>query len=673
MNARFRNALIALPAILLVAFFPPGNRKFIDPANMDPTVKPGDNFYVYANGSWMKQNPVPASKTRWGSFNIIAEENSKRLRELLDEQAKKTAPGKFAQVGDYYLSGMDSAGIESQGYKPIVADLERIAKLKTVDDILNEMAYEPVNGITGSLIGVSVFQDLKNASKYNVYVGQGGLSLPDRDYYLKNDPRFVNIRNEYINHLTKMFQLVGQSEAVSVNNAWAIMRIETALAKAQKSRTEMRDIPKLYNKFSWKDLSATTPSIDWKLMADKMMVTGTDSIIATNPSFLKSLDLLLTAVSPEDWKAYLQWNVISSAAPFLSNAFVQQSFKFNSLLSGQKQLTPRWQRISTVIDNSMPDLLGEMYVTKYFTAEAKKRMLELVNNLQQTFAERINRLTWMSDVTKQKALNKLNAFTKRIGYTDKWQDYSTVVIKKNDYLGNNQRLARWGYAQNIQRMGKPIDKTLWPYSPPTVNAGYNPLNNDITFPAGILQFPFFDFEADDAVNYGGIGVGIGHEMTHGFDDQGRQFDPYGNLADWWIAEDADKFKAKADEMVNLYNSFTVLDTLHVNGKLTLGENLADLGGVNIAYEAFTKTQQFKEGKKIDGFTPAQRFFLSFAQVFRENIMPEQAAQRILTDPHSPGIHRVNGTVRNIDAWYDAFNIQPSDKMYRAPAQRTRVW
>lgn len=575
---------------------------------MDLSVKPGDNFFLYANGNWIRKNPVPASKTRWGAFGVIDEENNNRMHQLLEDAAKNESAGKFKKLGDYYLSGMDTVTIEKAGFQPIVSHLERIKNLKTKDDILNEIAYERVNGIAGPLFGITISQDAKNATKYIPQIGQSGITLPDRDYYLKNDQRSVNIRHEYITDMVNMFKLTGKSDVEATNNAWAVMRIETALAKAQMPRAEMRDPYKLYNKFSWKDLSAITPSIDWRSISEKMLIKGTDSVIVSNPSFIKTVDILLGAVPVTDWKAYLQWYVINASAPYLSSSFVQQNFKFNRVLSGQKEMAPRWQRVSGVIDQTMGDLLGEMYVNKYFTPEAKKRMLDLVNNLQQTFAERINRLDWMSSATKQKALAKLNAFTKKIGYTDKWRDYSSVTIDRNDYLGNRQRLSQWAYNEMVNRIGKPVDKTIWGFTPPTVNASYNSRNNEITFPAGILQFPFFDFEADDAVNYGGIGVVIGHEMTHGFDDQGRLSDPQGNLTDWWTKEDAEKFKERANKLAELYSGFTVNDSLHLNGKLTLGENLADLGGINIAYEAFTKTQQFKEGKKIDGFTPAQRFF-----------------------------------------------------------------
>ncbi|MBA2249040.1 MAG: M13 family metallopeptidase [Chitinophagaceae bacterium] len=678
MNRKCRLGIIILTAVFLVSFSPPGGkdkktRKFIDPANMDLSVKPGDNFFLYANGAWVKKNPVPASKTRWGSFDQLIEDNSGRLHLLLEEAAHNPADNKFKKVGDYYASGLDSAAIEKLGYEPIKADMERINSLTSIQEVVNEMTYEKTNGMTGSLISINISQDKKNVSKYIPQIGQGGITLPDRDYYLKGDARNSKTRTEFLMHIANMFRLTGVSAADAAKKAEAVMRIETALAKAQLPRVEMRDQYKTYNKFAWKDLSATTPLLDWKNIAEKLAITGTDSVIVSNPSFVKLIDLLLGVVPVEDWKTYLQWHLLNDEAPYLSSAFEKENFNFNRVLSGQKEIQPRWQRISSQIDNSMGELLGELYVNKYFTAEAKKRMLDLVNNLQQTFADRIKRLDWMSDETKQKAFEKLNAFTKKIGYTDKWRDYSSVRVDRNDYIGNHRRAAKWAYDDMVSRLGKPVDKTRWGFTPPTVNASYNATNNEITFPAGILQFPFFDFDADDAVNYGGIGAVIGHEMTHGFDDQGRQSGADGNLTEWWTKPDADKFKSKADEVVNQYNAFTILDTIHVNGRLTLGENLADLGGVNIAYEAFTKTNQFKEGKKIDGFTPAQRFFLSYAQIWRSVILPEEAAKRILTDPHSPGMARANGPVSNIDAWYEAFNVQPGDKMYKPKEQRTRIW
>lgn len=670
-----RSLLRLFVVFVLLSFLPPGKkRKFIDPANMDLSVRPGDNFYLYANGNWIKHNPVPASKTRWGSFDALREESLKRLQTLLESAAAGAASDpKLQKIGDFYLSGMDSAGLERLGYQPIQADLDRIAGLSSMADLLKEVAYEHSHAIASPLVGFFISPDRKDVTHYIPQIGQGGISLPDRDYYLKYDARSTAVRDAYIRHLKKMFELIGRSEAQAAVATDAVMRIETALASAEMSRVEMRDPYKTYNKFSWKDLSGTTPGIDWKGWAAEMQVTGIDSLVVSNPGFLKSMDLLLTAVSLDDWKAYLQWNVLRSSAPFLSNAFVDEDFAFNKVLTGQKEETPRWQRISGLIDRSLGDLLGQLYVEKYFTPAAKQRMQELVNNLQETFAGRIRRADWMSDETKQRAVEKLQAFLKKIGYPDTWKDYSTITIHKDDLLGNVRSCGIWAHTDNVTRLGKPVDRTRWTMTPPTINAYYNSSNNEIVFPAGILQFPFFDFEADDAVNYGGIGAVIGHEMTHGFDDQGRQFAADGNLRDWWTKADADKFKLRANEVVAQYNGFTVLDTLHVNGRLTLGENLADLGGLSIAYEAFSRTEEFKEGKKIDGFTPQQRFFLSWAQIWRSNTLPETSARLILTDPHSPGQYRCNGPVTNIDAWYQAFDVKPGDKMYKPAGQRTRIW
>lgn len=669
--------MLAAVTAAFLAFVPPGKKdkkpKFIDRANMDLSVKPGDNFYLYANGNWIKNNPVPASKTSWGSFYMLREESSKRLKDLLTSAAANTgASAAMQKIGDFYASGMDSAAIEKLGWQPIKADLQKIDAIKDVSGFLNDLASYRTQGI-GVLFGFSIQPDRKNVNVYVPSLSQGGTSLPDRDYYLKNDARSITIRTAYQLHLTNMFKLIGYPEASAKQQANAVMRIETALAKAQMSRVEMRDPYKTYNKFGVKDFSATTPSVDWSWMLGKLSLNGADSVVVNNPFFFRTVDILLTALPIEDWKTYLKWNVLNSASGFLSSAFVNENFAFTKVLSGQKEQTPRWQTVSGLLDGSLGDLLGQLYVNKYFKPEAKQRMLELVNNLQQTLANRIKNLDWMSDETKTKALEKLNAFTKKIAYPDKWKDYNGVVINRNDYLGNIRRVSQWAYNEMITRYGKPVDKTLWGMTPPTINAYYNPSYNEIVFPAGILQFPFFDFGADDAVNYGGIGAVIGHEMTHGFDDQGSQFAADGNLKNWWSKEDADKFRQRTTLVVNQYNNFTVLDTLHVNGKLTLGENLADLGGLNIAYEAFTHTSQYKEGKKIDGFTPTQRFFLSWAQVWRSNTLPETAAQLLLVDPHSPGMYRANGPVVNMDSWYEAFSIQPGDKMYVAPDKRTRIW
>jgi len=672
-----KTTLLVIITTTLLAYAPPGSKnkkpKYIDKGNMDMSLKPGDNFYQYANGKWLINNPVPASKTRWGSFNMLADESSKRLKDLLTSAAANTSASAATQkIGDFYISGMDSTSRDQSGYQPIQADLQKIDAINNTDDLLSTIAAYRTQGIS-ALFGFSIQPDRKNVTVYIPALSQGGTTLPDRDYYIKNDTRSTNIRTAYKSHLKNIFKLVGEDAANAGKHADAVMRIETALAKAQLSRVELRDPYKTYNKFGVKDFSATTPSVDWLIMLNKMNLHGADSVVVNNPSFFKSVDILLTALPVDDWKTYLKWHMLNSTSGFLSSDFVNENFSFNKVLSGQREQTPRWQTVSALIDNSLGDLLGQLYVSKYFKPEAKQRMLDLVNNLQGTLANRIKALDWMSDETKTKALEKLNAFTKKIAYPDKWRDYNDLTINKNDLFGNARRVNQWGYKEMISRYGKPVDKTMWGMTPPTINAYYNPSNNEIVFPAGILQSPFFDFGADDAVNYGGIGAVIGHEMTHGFDDQGSQFAADGNLKNWWSKEDADKFKTRTDMVVNQYNNFTVLDTLYVNGKLTLGENLADLGGLNTAYEAFTHTAQFKEGKKIDDLNPTQRFFLSWAQIWRTNSLPETESQLILTDPHSPGMHRANGPIVNMDVWYTAFNIQPGDKMYVAPEKRIRIW
>ena len=671
LSAALALCILILPATLSAQT----TTKFIDPANMDLSIKPGDNFYLYANGNWLKNTPIPASKTRWGSFNILAYESSQALKGLLEDAAAR--PGNnslMKRVGDYYAGAMDSMAIEKLGSQPIKPYLDAITALASKAQVLSYINYLRSQSIASPLYRIGVGQDSKDVTKYIISIGQGGTTLPDRDYYLKNDARSLKIRTDYSLYISKLFSLCGFENYKALANAVTIMQIETALAGAQLSRVEMRDPNKLYNKFSVSGLSAKTPNLIWQDILPQLgYKTKQDSLIVSNPKFMVFIDSLLGAVPLEDWKVYLQWNVIKDAAPYLSSEFVNANFAYNQSLTGQKQQTPRWERMSGLIDRQLGELLGQLYVDKYFNKEAKARMLQLVNNLQETFDSRIKKLDWMSAETKQRALGKLHAFTKKIGFPDKWKTYDGLEIKRNDFLGNILRCNQWNYQDNINRLGKPIDKTEWGMTPPTVNAYYSAQKNEIVFPAGILRSPFFDFKADDAINYGGIGAVIGHEMTHGFDDQGRQFDADGNLQDWWTKADAEEFKKRADEVVNQYNGFVILDTLHVNGKLTLGENLADLGGLNIAYEAFKHTKQGKSMKKVDGFTPDQRFFLNWAQVWRSNILPEAAAQLIVTDNHSPGMYRGNGPLTNIDAWYKAFDVKPGDKMYKAPDMRTKIW
>ncbi len=650
-------------------------RKFIDPANMDPTVKPGDDFFEYANGGWLKHNTIPGKETSWGSFLMLRDDNKKKLLGIVEEASRANAPkGTIKQrVGDLYTSAMDTMAIEKRGFEPIKPDLRRIDAITDLNGVINEATYERSHAIGGPFFGIGIRQDSKNVTKYVVGVGQGGTSLPDRDYYLKSDPRTKRIQDAYKQYITDLFSLTGSPADAAAQNATTIFGIESKFAAAQMSRVAMRDPNKTYNKFTVANLSQTTPHLNWADMLTKMRINGQDSILVTSPSFLTNADQILATTPVNDLKTYLKWQILRGSAGSLSSPFINAQFKYNSVLNGQRVMTPRYERMTSEVDRSLGELLGQLYVQQYFTPAAKDYMRTLVNNLKTTLGERIQRLDWMTPETKTRALKKLNAFTVKIGYTDKWETYTGLVIERNDYFGNLRRIGEWSYANNIGHLGKPVDKTEWGMTPPTVNAYYSPVNNEIVFPAGILQFPFFDFKADDAVNYGGIGAVIGHEMTHGFDDQGRQYDADGTLRDWWKTEDADKFKVRANMVVNQYNGFVAVDTLHVNGRLTLGENLADLGGINVAYEAFKKTAEGQSNKTIDGFTPDQRFFLSFAQVWRGLQRPEAAAQQIQTDPHSPGQFRTNGPITNVDAWYKAFNVQPGDKLYKKPEDRIRIW
>ncbi len=650
--------------------------KFINPANMDKSVKPGDDFYEYANGAWIKKHPIPAKETRWGAANILIQQNTDHIIGILKDASKTAGQPKGSvkqRVGDMYASGMDSIAIEKRGYDPIKADMDRIARIKTTDDVVAEVTYERSHALTSPLFAFSVGPDSKHPNVNIASFHQGGTTLPDRDYYLKDDARTIKIQNAYKQYIVNLFSLTGTETKQAVKNADIIFGIETKLAKAQLSRTELRDPNRSYHKFAVIDFQKTTPHFKWvKLMVD-MKAPGQDSVIVGQPDFFKTADYLVGSTTVDDLKIYLSWGILKGSAGALSSPFVRASFDFSSVLSGQKVQTPRNERMSGLIDASMGDLLGQLYAAKYFKPAAKTYMINLVNNLKSVLDDRIKRLDWMSDETKAKALKKLAAFSVKIGYADKWEEYKGLVIERNDYFGNLKRIGQLRYNFNVSQLGKPVDKKRFNMTPPTVNANYSPTKNEITFPAGILQSPFFEFNADDAVNYGAIGSVIGHEMTHGFDDQGRQYDADGSLHDWWTKADADKFKSRADKVVEQFNGYTVNDTIHVNGRLTLGENLADLGGVNVAYEAFKKTKQGKSNVKIDGFTPDQRFFLSFAQVWRGSSRPETAAQMVVVDPHSPAQYRAFAALTNIDAWYKAFNVQPGDKLYKKPEDRIKVW
>jgi putative endopeptidase len=656
---------------------PDGKRKFIDAANMNLAAKPGDNFFEYANGAWLKNTVIPASETGWGSFNELREFNQKALKDICEDlvaSSAKHGKGTIKQkVADFYAAGMDEAAIEKAGLAPVKPLLDRVANIKNYVGLLDEIANLYLDG-ADPLWGVSIDQDDKNTTTIVPKFYQGGIHLPDRDYYFKMDDRTKNIRAAYQLHILSTFKLLGSTDMQAQAAVKDIMRMEEMLAKASMTRVEQRDPEKLYNKMTIAELEKICPQMNW---VDFMKKTGITNpyVIIGQPKFLAEINNMLKTVQLDDWKTFLRWSVIKGAMPFLSSAFVNEGFTMTKAMSGQKELQPRWKRVSNMTDGVLGEALGQIYTEQHFKPEAKQRMLTLVENLAKVYDKRIQNLGWMSAETKAKAGQKLSAFIRKIGYPDKWQDYTPLSIDRSkSYFENVLAARRFLYKTVTARLGKPVDKGLWGMTPPTVNAYYNPTMNEIVFPAGILQFPFFDNEADDAVNYGGIGAVIGHEMTHGFDDEGRQFDADGNLKDWWLPEDSKKFDAKAKVVVNQFNSYTVLDTVHVNGNLTLGENLADLGGLSLAYEAFkTYSPQAKKTDTWDGFNADQRFFLSWAQVWRSKLRDETMAQRIVVDPHAPGQYRCNGPLSNMAEFYEVFGVKQGDKMWRPEGERAKVW
>lgn len=652
----------------------PKRTVFFDKSGMDTTVSPGENFFLYASGKWVKETKIPPSETGWGSFYTLNDDNTKNLHKILDEvSAQDNAAGsKEQKVGDLYKSGMDTAAIEKLGYEPIKPQLAKISAVKDYKDLI-KVAADGFKSGDGFLFGFYVSPDDRISSKNVAHFDQSGITLPERDYYFKTDSASKKIRDEYVKHIAKVFELTGVDAATAAKKADGILKLETAIAQSHKTPVELRDPQANYNKFTVTDLQKQMPDVDLKDAFDRMELK-TDTVLVGQPNYYKALDNLLKTQPIEIWKDKALFGAIDGASTMLSKGFRDEHFNFyGKVLAGQKQQKPRWKIMAYNVDGGLGELLGQLYVEKYFTPDAKQRMLDLVNNLQSVYKDRITKLDWMGADTKKRAIEKLDAFTKKIGYPDKWKKYDDVEISKDAYYKNQESIAKHNYNEMIKKVNKPVDRSEWGMTPPTVNAYYNPTFNEIVFPAGILQFPFFDKDADDAINYGAIGAVIGHEMTHGFDDQGRQYDKEGNLKDWWTKEDAEKFKKKVQVMIDQYNKFTVLNDVHVNGSLTQGENLADIGGLAIAYQAFKNTPQGKSDTKIDGYTPDQRFFLSFAQVWRIKNSDETMRMRINVDPHSPEMYRVDGPLSNMPAFYKAFDIKPGDKMYRDEKDMVKVW
>ena len=648
----------------------------IDLANMDTTVAAGTDFFRYACGGWNDAHPLTAEYSRYGTFDQLFENSQKQLRELIEGLAaqKNNQAGSAAQkIGDLYNMAMDSVTLNKQGAEPVKAMLDKIAALKDKSEIIPMMTEMAHAGI-GTYFHSYVYADPKNSSLNIFQMGQGGINLGEKEYYLDNDSITQNIREQYKVYIGKLFQLAGFTEAEAQQKVADVMEIETAIAKASRSATELRDPEANYHKMSFDELKKTISGIDWDAYVKGLGIQAPAELNVEQVEPIQEVARLMNTLPVSKHVSYLEYNLLDAAASYLSDDFVAARFDFyGKVLSGRQVNQPRWKRAVNSVNGMLGELVGEMYVEKYFPAAAKERMVKLVKNLQTALGERINAQEWMSDSTKVKAQEKLAAFHVKVGYPDKWKDYSKLDIKKDSYWANVCRASEWGFNDMYSRLGKPVDKDEWLMTPQTVNAYYNPSTNEICFPAAILQPPFFNMEADDAANYGAIGVVIGHEMTHGFDDQGRQFDKDGNLTDWWAPGDADRFKERAQVMVDFFNKIEVLPGLYANGELTLGENLADHGGLNVAYLAFQNATKDAPLGVVDGFTPEQRFFLAYATLWAGNIRDEQIRVYTKSDPHSLGRWRVNGALPHIQAWYDAFHITPSDPLYVAPENRVNVW
>ena len=647
----------------------------IDLTNLDTTAVQGADFYQYACGGWMKKHPLTNEYSRFGSFDMLAENNREQLKGLIVEiAAGQNAQGTIGQkIGDIYKLAMDSVKLNADGVTPIQADLEKIASVKDKSEIvplMAELAHSGVFPYFSFYVGADIMDSKSNL--FQLY--QGGISLGEKEYYLDNDDVTVNIRNKYKEHIVKMFQLAGFDEAAAKKKMEAVMDIETRIAKASFSAVEQRNPAANYHKMSLDELKKEIPGIDWDAFLNGIDVKGVTELSVSQVDPIKEVEKIINSLPVENQIAYMQWSLIDRAAGYLSDDLVAQNFDFyGKTLSGKQTNQPRWKRAVSTVNGVLGEAVGQMYVEKYFPAAAKERMVQLVKNLQTALGERIRNLEWMGDSTKIKAIEKLNSFYVKVGYPDKWRDYTGLNIEKDSYWANVKRATEFELDYMLSKAGKPVDRDEWGMTPQTVNAYYNPTTNEICFPAGILQYPFFDMNADDAFNYGAIGVVIGHEMTHGFDDQGRQFDKDGNLKDWWTAEDAKRFEERAQVMVNFFDSIQVLPGLNANGSLTLGENIADHGGLQVSFQAFKNATKDAPLLVKDGFTPEQRFFLSYAGVWAGNIRDEQIRLQTKSDPHSLGRWRVNGALPQIGAWYDAFGIKEGDPMYLAPEKRVSIW
>lgn len=646
----------------------------IEAGNADDSVRPQDDLYRAANGNWLEQTEIPADKSSYGSFHKLRDESEAALRSIIEEAAAKPDGERSAderKVGDFYSSFMDDERIEQLGVKPLASELARIDAVSRVGLVPKQLAHFLKQQINSPISGY-VHQDAKDPTQYVMDLYQGGLGLPDRDYYLSDEARFVDIRTKYEAHIARMFelaQLPGGAE-----RSRSIVALETELARIQWSKVENRDAVKTYNPMTVTALKALMPIFDWDSFLKRADLPKLKSLVISQPSYFAGLNHLLQSVELPVWKDYFRWRLISATAPYLNKAMVDEQFAFNGgVLSGAKKIRPRWRRGVEVVETALGESLGRIYVARRFPPQAKQRMDDLVQNLLAAYRADVQTLDWMGDETKQKALEKLNKFDPKIGYPKRWRDYSALRVSANDLFGNMQRGAEFDYMRNIRKLGKPIDREEWDMTPQTVNAYYNPEKNEIVFPAAILQPPFFNLHADDAVNYGGIGAVIGHEISHGFDDQGSRYDGDGTLREWWTAEDRRNFDIRTRALIEQYNQYEPVPGLHLNGELTVGENIADLAGLTIAYKAYRLSLGEHAAPVIDGLTGDQRFFLGWAQVWRSKHREQRLVQLIKTDPHSPGEFRCNGVVVNLPGFYEAFDVKKGDKMYLAPEHRIRLW
>lgn len=640
--------------------------------NMDTSVRPGDDFHAYVNGKWIKENEIPADKASYGAGYMVHEEAEENVREIIQNSAEGDFPeGSSEQkVGDLYASYMNMELRDSLGMTPLKEDLAKIEAISNYQDLANYFAYANKTGITVPL-SPFVYQDLKKPEQYTVYVFQSGLGLPDRDYYTNTDERSKEVRTRYQEHIQKMYDLAGWKNGKDA--AAKVMNLETTLAEKQMKKEDTRDLNKLYNSYSQADLKKLMPNFDFAGYLAEADIKQ-DSVVIGMVDYTKNLDNIIKSTPLETWKTYLKWGLLNSKASQLTSALDVQNFNFYSKeLTGTQEQRELWRRGVNVVNANLGEIVGKVYVEKHFPPEAKKRMEELVNNLKLAYRESIEELDWMSEETKKQALDKLKKINTKIGYPNKWKDYSALTISEDDLYGNLKRSSQFQYQEEIDKLGGPIDKEEWGMTPQTVNAYYNPTLNEIVFPAAILQPPFFNLEAEDAVNYGAIGAIIGHEIGHGFDDQGSKFDGDGKMRNWWTDKDREEFEKRTQALIGQYDQFEALDSVYVNGKFTLGENIGDLGGLGIAYEAYQKSLDGKEGPVLDGFTAQQRVFIGYAQAWLQKAREEALRTQINTDPHSPAEFRVNGVVRNIPAFYEAFEIAPQDSLYLPQEERVKIW